>query len=202
MIDQPPREVVVSGPIRMVIESNGKALAVLSTKGQNVVLRDSFEVSLWLWREKYIPLRFTDYVRRSPFPYKVSGSYIRRKIDAGVGPLIGLGRQAGELMRRVFAGTIRTSARSGQVSGVITLPVGNVSRPMIRSTLGTVPMSEVEQIAAWMAEELPKSIERAAFGEASARANKRQDLAAKAQARNNYKAAQRSLGIPRKRKVA
>ena len=187
-----PRMVGSSGPIRWVIESNSKALAILTAKGRNKILRESLESSLWQWRDKFLPMRFTGYVTRSPFNYKPAASTRAQKQANRTPPLVGKGPRSGALRRLVMTGTIVCTSKGGNVRGTITMPRGGANNVQVQRVLGSVPLSEVQEIAKWMAEEMPAAIDRGLFGQAQARQQKIQQ-------RNEARASRKSAS-PRQRK--
>lgn len=197
-----PRTVIQNGPIRTVITTNSKALAVLTVAGRNKVMRESLEVALWKWRDEFLAKRFTDYVRRAPFNYLLSPRYARAKKARGAPPLVGIGKDAGFLRSIAPTGKITCRATKGNVRGIVTIPRGNrQNRPAVR-ILGTVPSWEIAAVARWFGAELVKAIDRGIYAQAVAKQARRNNAATVAQVRASIRAPRRSAGTARSRKAA
>ena len=85
MAEITPRETVQAGPLKAEIANGHRILSWMSTKARNAMMRDSMHTAASRWRAEFVPMRFTAYVKRSPFTYKYSRAIAWHRAKAPLG---------------------------------------------------------------------------------------------------------------------
>lgn len=264
------------------ITRSRRLLEMFNASTRNKLIRDSMTVAGEKWRAKYVPMRFTDYVRKAPFNYKLTtgaawkrmqapggvfdrmsarfdgsnpfpsegeprivfgqayqkwledqqkagryrssntGDWVRAKVEyrARLGVIFRDAAKSwytdnaktapplfmtGKLAQAVMTGRVTSRATANMASCTITLPRLDRQNPWARRILGTVPIAEVKQFAAWFMETVTAQGDAAALALVRARiastAARIQAKAAKMEARidaNERKAVAKALAKERK----
>jgi hypothetical protein len=149
------RTVVQGGPIRAVIENGKRLMATLPQGAQNRAMRDAFTAALHAWRAEFLKLRFSNYVLRAPFSYRLrSKRYASAKRIAGRPPLV----DSGDLAQVAGTGKIVSRATKGNVRGTVSVPSPHAMLPEFARILRTVPHWEIVWISKRFAAELERTI--------------------------------------------
>lgn len=147
---------VEKGPVRAVLLAYGSALALFKQRDQNDIVRQAMQAAGEMWIAVFLPLRFTDYVRSSPFNYSIGGRYARYKqkaLSTGNTPNVYTGNSRAVALARAHAEARATKQRA---VAIIRIPLpanakgivyGNTVRSRLNVYLRTIPPREIKAVA-------------------------------------------------------
>lgn len=126
------------GPLRVVVETEGMALEVLSRAERNRSMREALANGGRVWPAVFLPLRFTDYARRL--------GYRKTKEPFVV---------TGQMRDTAIAGTrVQGIAQGSRLQIVIRVPYGHPLLARYSDVFRSLPPWEVQRIAievgAWL----------------------------------------------------
>jgi hypothetical protein len=159
------------GPLRVVIEAHGGALAIFSPASRAKVIKRAFRESGMKWMHKWMPLRFTRYAYR--LGYYVSNKWKARKLRDGGSdsPYVGLtptgggppvpnwnARNGAKMVDAVRGGRVTASGRGGNEVLNIMVPYGHPIQSEKAVKFRTIAPNEIEDMADVMSRRIANEI--------------------------------------------
>ncbi len=145
------------GPIRAVIELQGKALMLFRQREANDIVRAALQAGGDIWVQVFLPLRFTDYAKQLGYRIRSDYDTWKKKHLGQSVPLVGIGGLAGASDSTLVATqNAHAEATAKGSSGVITIriPTGHALQAKDQAVFRQIPAHEVARIA----EEVEKTL--------------------------------------------
>jgi hypothetical protein len=159
------------GPMRVVVEAHGGALALFSPAHRAKVIKRGLRESGMMWLYKWMPLRFTKYAYK--LGYYVSNKWKARKLREGGSdmPYVGLtpsgggppvpswnARNGAKMADAVRAGRVTASGKDGAERLNILVPYGHPIQSEKSVPFRTIPANEMEDMAAVLSRRIANEI--------------------------------------------